>query len=151
MHRSTTQPIWQHEDLVLKEAYRPQGAIQLGEADDFPEFDDDDGEDLTFALEPPPHDTGLQNSEDEDGVSDDERDRDQAKRTFDSFLQIYQEQQDIGNTRFVDSFIDNLRGESSFRRISGLVEDTNRIRNQRTMPMTWARHNHPSSMYYRQA
>lgn len=149
IRRSTKQPMWKHLLLLLREEYVQQdsgadiAAADVGEDNDGEQDDDDDDE--SFAADDHLSEHNEESPDDEEG-----EDRRQAQATFDAFISLYQQQNDAGNTRFVNVLLDNMRGHSFYRSMTNLVDDTDNIRNRRTMPATWARRRHPASMYYQQ-
>lgn len=60
-----------------------------------------------------------------------------------SAMDIFHEQKDVGNMKFLEIFI----ATNAMNRT--LVEEIRRRKNQRTMPMTWTPNKHPATMYYR--
>lgn len=77
-----------------------------------------------------------------DGPMDDDVDQgnniEKVQRNFEKFFHLFQEQRAVGNPKFTDTFLDNLRNSGFYRNsMTGLIEDTDRIQNQRTMPKAW--------------
>jgi hypothetical protein len=60
-----------------------------------------------------------------------------------SLMEEYHKQKALGNIKFMKAFI---AGNSKNQM---LMDDLQRLKSQRTMPLTWTRHKHPATMYYR--
>lgn len=60
-----------------------------------------------------------------------------------SAMDICREQNAMRNIKFVKMFMaSNMMNET-------LVEEIQKVKSRRTMPMTWTRNKHPATMYYR--
>ena len=57
-------------------------------------------------------------------------------------LEIFDEQEACGNMKFVEKFMSSNASNGT------LVEEIQRLKNQHTMPHTWAPNRHPATMYY---
>lgn len=142
MTRGTKQPLWQHELPVLKEDFRQNAPVVRDETDNADDpapatYDDDDfGDDLSAN---PVNDDVLNDEDDSDRPQ-----RDEARQNLEKFFRIFQEQNALERHKFTDSFLDNLRNSGFYENsMMGLIEDTQRIQNQRTMPKIWQKFKTP--------
>lgn len=131
IRRQRSSPFWVDKQLALRPEYKNFGTATDMNADSDSESDID-----PEALE-----------EDRLAVMDDETpaaiDVEGFVSVMQSAMDIFQEQRAMGNLKFVEIFIAaNARNRT-------LVEEIQRRKNQRTMPMTWTQNKHPATMYYR--
>lgn len=107
---------------------------KIGDIEDEDDENDEEDEDVDSSTTDGDHLVDL-----EEEVEDD----------FDGFAADVQSAMDItrgqrakGNRKFVQKFV------AAHGSISTLVQEVNLLRNQRTMPRTWAAWKHPATMYY---
>lgn len=131
VRRQRVSPFWVDKHLVLRPEYRKTETVTHSDADSDSESDID-----------------LEDSqEDQLTAIDDEVPAEIDVEGFISMMQsamgIFHEQKAMGNKKFLERFI-AANGMNQT-----LVEEIQRRKNQRTMPMTWAQNKHPATMYYR--
>jgi hypothetical protein len=135
LRRQRSSPFWVDKQLVLRPEYKSFGTRTDLNVDSDLESDVDPEaleEDRLVAME--------DEMEDEPAL---EIDVGGFVSMMQSAMDIFHEQKAMGNMKFVETFIAaNAMNQT-------LVEEIQKRKNQRTMPMTWTRNKHPATMYYR--
>ena len=138
VQRRRDYPFWAHEQLVLQPQYQPTEPTTNTQSDSVhgseSQSDDDD-----IAIDPAAVDEGRL----VDLAEDVEADFDAYLSDMQSAMEIFQDQRAKGNTKFMEKV---MAANSSHRT---LVQEIKTLRNQRTMPRTWAAWKHPATMYYK--
>jgi hypothetical protein len=130
-----------HQQLVLQPEYR---LLEAKRADDISKSDDGDGDggtsDEEEDIDPAAvnEDQLVDIEEDDDDVEDIEG----FASDMQSATDIFREQQDDGNEKFVRKFM------AAHASIRTLVQEVKTLQNKRTMPRTWDAWKHPATMYY---
>lgn len=136
VRRQRSGPFWVEDQLVLCSEYRMLETKTESQATD---LDTESSSESDIDLETLEEDR-LVTMEDEPPV---EVDVEGFISMMQSAMDIFHEQKDVGNMKFLEIFIaTNAMNQT-------LVEEIRRRKNQRTMPMTWTPNKRPATMYYR--
>ena len=121
----------------------------MSEADTEPNKTRDDIEDEDDENDEEDEDVDSSTTDGDHLVDLEEEVEEEVEDDFDGFAADVQSAMDIargqrakGNSEFVQKFVD------AHGSIRTLVQEVNLLRNQRTMPRTWAAWKHPATMYY---
>ena len=129
--RQRSSPFWVHGQLIFRPEYNELGIRKESDANSDSESDIDPealDEDVLVMIEDEP--TPQINTEEFVSI-------------MGSAMQIFHEQEAVGNMKFVEAFI----ASNGMNRT--LIEEIQRLKSRQTMPMTWSRNKHPATMYYR--
>jgi len=137
IQRRRDSPFWTHQQLVLQPRYQPGEATNIqSDINSSCETEDDNEEDIDLAAESEDRlvdlEDDLEDVEDIDGFASD----------MQLALDLFQEQREKGNRRFMEKFIATNASNRT------LVQEVKILQNQRTMRRTWAAWKHPATMYY---
>lgn len=135
VRRQRSSPFWVDRHLVLRPEYREIETVKELGADSDSVSDSDSDIDSEAS------------QEDQLTAIDDETpatiDVEGFVSMMGSVMDIFHEQSSIGNVKFIETLIAaNAMNQT-------LVEEIQRRKNKRTMPMTWTHNKHPATMYYR--
>lgn len=141
IRRHRVSPFWRDEQLFLKPEYASRFA-SINEGAGGSEIPDGSSEEDSQSEA----EDGLVVDDEASSAEDDvesQVDVEGFLGTLKSLTDIVTEQAALGNAKFLQKTIEAHRGSMN------LVEEVNRLRNRRTMALTWAPNKHPATMYYR--
>jgi hypothetical protein len=131
--RQTTYPFWKDERLILQPEYAPR--VEL----DAQDLQEDNNKESVF-------DSSSESELDEDEDNEQEAvpmeiQVAEFRKMMQDAMALFEEQVAKGNEKFVERFI------ASNKMNYTLLEEVKNLRNKRSMPQTWGRYRHPSTMY----